>query len=63
MFYNEPQAMSKVHIERAGKPRKSKYESQANYENRLEMWDASQPCEVDIKPKGNSMTTKYYAEH
>ena len=43
--------------------RKSKYEDQQQYEQRLIEWEASQPVEMDIRPKGNSMNQTYYTEH
>jgi hypothetical protein len=47
---------------RPKKPRKSKYESNEEFEGRIKEWDALLPHEVEIKPKGNSMTQKYYTE-
>ena len=44
------------------KPRKGKYEEDHQYQERLTQWNALLPHEVSIKPKGNSMTQKYYTE-
>jgi hypothetical protein len=44
------------------KPRKSKYESADDYNKRLKVWEAEKPHKVEVKPKGNAMTQKYYTE-
>ena len=33
------------------------------YERELREWEAAKPKEMEVKPKGNSMTQKYYCEH
>lgn len=47
---------------RPPKPRSRKYESKEEFEARIKEWEALLPHEVEIKPKGNSMTQKYYTE-
>jgi hypothetical protein len=47
---------------RPRKPRKSKYETVEAHKARVIEWEATLPHEVDIKPKGNSMTQQYYTE-
>ena len=60
-FYND----ENDHIQppkRPSKPRKSRYETDDQFRQRLIDWEANLPHEVEIKPKGNSMTQKYYTE-
>jgi DDE superfamily endonuclease len=60
-FYND----ENDHIQpskRPSKPRKSRYEISEQFEQRLVDWEANLPHEVEMKPKGNSMTQKYYTE-
>lgn len=47
---------------RPPKPRKTMYESQADYDMRILEWQATLSHEVEVKPKGNAMTQKYYTE-
>jgi hypothetical protein len=47
---------------RPPKPRKSKYQSDEEYNTRVLEWEASLPHEQEVKPKGNAMTQKYYTE-
>jgi len=44
------------------KPRRSKYEDIQQYEQRVAEWQLTLPHSVELKPKGNSMTMKYYSE-
>jgi len=44
------------------KPRKSKYESEEQYQQRIADWQLTMPHDVEVSPKGNSMTMKYYSE-
>ena len=37
-------------------------ESEAEFQARLKDWEAQRPHKVDVKPQGNAMTQKYYAE-
>ena len=47
-----------------GKPRKSRYETQEQYERRFLEWQALIPnAEIQVQPKGNSMTQLYYTEN
>ncbi len=47
---------------RPPKPRKSKYESEEEYNKRILEWEASIGHEQEVKPKGNAMTQKYYTK-
>lgn len=48
---------------RPTKPRKSKYETQEDWETRVAKWEADFPQPVKVQPLGNSMTGKtYYTE-
>lgn len=38
------------------------YESDDAFTRRIDEWEASLPHEREYKPKGNSMTQKYYCE-
>lgn len=37
-------------------------ESKAEFQARLQDWEAQKPHKVDVKPQGNAMTQKYYTE-
>ena len=37
-------------------------ESEAEFQARLQDWEAQRPHKVDVKPQGNAMTQKYYTE-
>jgi len=60
-FYNDEEEHTEQ-PERPPKPRKSKYQTEEEYKARVEEWEASLPHAVVVKPKGNSMTQKYYTE-
>ena len=60
-FYNDEHDFI-VKPKRPPRPRKSKYESEDAYNQRLLEWDVSLPHEAEVKPKDNSMTQKYYCE-
>ena len=47
---------------RPRKPRRRKYESKDQWNERLAVWQAQLPHEREVKPKGNAMTQKYYVE-
>ena len=47
---------------RPRKPRRRKYESEDQWNERLAVWQAQLPHEREVKPKGNAMTQKYYVE-
>ncbi len=60
-FYNDEED----HTERPKRPRKPirrKYESEEEFLERIKVWDATAPHEVEVKVKGNSITQKYYCE-
>jgi hypothetical protein len=60
-FYNDENDHLKP-PKRPRKSRKSKYEMEEQYHNRVVEWKAHLPHEVDIQPKGNSMTQQYYTD-
>lgn len=39
-----------------------KNESKESYRERIKEWEALLPHEAEVKPKGNTMTQKYYVE-
>jgi hypothetical protein len=47
---------------RPSKPRKSKYESEEAFADRIREWEASLPRDLEVKPKGNRMKEIYYVE-
>jgi transposase len=60
-FYND----ENDHLEppkRPSRPRRSRYETEEQFQQRIVSWEANLPHEVETKPKGNSMTQKYYTE-
>jgi len=60
-FYND----EKDYIQRPQrppKPRKTMYETDEDYNQRSLEWKASAPHPREVKPKGNSMTEKYYCQ-
>jgi hypothetical protein len=61
VFYNDEND-SIVKPKRPPKPRTRKYESPEEYQQRILEWEASIGHEAELKPKGNSMTQKYYTE-
>ncbi len=64
LFYNDPNEPGpKQYTYKPRRPRKSSVQTQEEYEQDVREWEASQPPQVDIKPKGNSMTQKFYTEN
>ena len=61
-FYNDEHDKPAVEIKKAPKPRKSKYQTDEIYRQRLIAWEATNVHDVEIKSKGNSMTQLYYVE-
>jgi hypothetical protein len=60
-FYHDEEPYTEQ-PKRLRKPRKSKYQSDQDYSEKLAAWEAMAPHPVEVKPKGNSMTGKYYME-
>jgi hypothetical protein len=60
-FYNDENDFVQ-RPQRPPKPRKTMYESQADYDMRILEWQASLPHAKEVKPKGNAMSQKYYTE-
>jgi len=48
--------------QRPRKPRKTMYESDDEFAVRMRKWDATAPYDLEVKPKGNAITQKYYSE-
>ena len=59
LFYNDPADQPAPRLPR--KPRRSKYDTDEIWNTRIREYEAEQP-HVEIKPKGNAMTQKYYTE-
>jgi len=58
-FYKDPKEPSqKSYAPR--KPRKSKYETVAQHQERVQQWERSQPQAI-VLPRGNSMSQEFYA--
>ena len=49
-----------VRLLRPLKPRKTIYKTDDNFIKRVKIWEASLPYKREYKPKGNSITQKYY---
>jgi hypothetical protein len=61
-FYNDEEDYT-LHPPMPPKPRRRpKTESEQEYQERLQEWEALKPHDADVKVKGNSMTQKYYTE-
>jgi hypothetical protein len=60
-FYND-ENYSIIKPKKPTKPRRSKYESDDEYQVRILEWEASTGHEKEVQPKGNAMTQKYYCE-
>ena len=61
-FYNDENDPPEIKIPKPKKPRKSKYETDEQYNQRVKEWEASLPHDVEAKPKGNAMIQIYYTE-
>ena len=59
-FYNDENDTSAIVSAKEPKPRRSKYLQEEDYQKLVREWEARQPHEAEIKPKGNSMTNEYY---
>ena len=62
LFYNDENDYT-MKPKRPPKPRKTMYESEEEYAHRLREWEASIGHDQVVKPKGNSMTEKYYCKN
>ena len=47
---------------RPRKPRRRKADSDESWEARSKEWEALLPHKAEVKPRGNTMTRKYYVE-
>jgi hypothetical protein len=63
IFYNDPTEPGILRLCKPRKPRKSKYQTDEQYTQEVRDWEARQPHPVQIKPRGNSMTQKFYTEN
>jgi hypothetical protein len=60
-FYNDEEEYTFRPLTR-GKPRRSRYEDDTQFAERVRTWEAEIPHERIVIPKGNGMTQKYYVE-
>jgi hypothetical protein len=60
-FYNDERD-SVIRPRRPPKPRRTMYETEEDFSQRILQWEASLSHEAEVKPKGNAMTQKYYTE-
>ena len=60
-FYNDEEEYE-FRPSTRGRPRRSKYEPEEAYSQRVLEWEAERPHTRVVKPKGNAMTQKYYTE-
>jgi len=61
IFYNDEEETT-TKPKRPRKPRSRKYETDEKFAYRLLEWRASMHHDLEVKPKGNAMTQKYYCE-
>jgi hypothetical protein len=61
MFYKDPKEPSQKTY-KPRKPRKSGVQTKEEYEKIIEEWTKDQSAGIEIIPKGNAMTQKFYAE-
>jgi hypothetical protein len=63
MFYNDPKEPTEPKPPRRNRPRRSKYETDEQFAARIAAFEKeASEIQVEIQPKGNSMTQKFYAE-
>jgi hypothetical protein len=60
-FYNDEEEYT-FRPQARGRPRRSRYEDNVQYTERIRTWEAERPHERIVVPKGNGMTQKYYTE-
>jgi hypothetical protein len=63
LFYHDEEEHTEQPLRPPKPRRRPRTETQEQWEARLLEWEALLPHPVDVKPKGNSMTQKYYTEH
>ena len=64
-FYNDENNPPRVEIKRPKKRKPTKprkHKSQESFNQRIREWEAEQPHDPEIKPKGNSITQAYYTQ-
>lgn len=61
-FYNDEHDPPPVVTKKPPKPRKSKYQSNDQYQQCLIDWETYLPHDLEVQPKGNLMTQAYYTE-
>lgn len=61
LFYNDEKSYTEK-PKRDPHPRKSKYETEKEFKSRILVWQAAQPHDKEVKPKGNAMTQLYYTK-
>jgi transposase len=62
IFYNDPKEPAATKRRNPTKPRKSTVETDAEYQQKVEEWQASLPKEPEIKSPGNSMNMQLYVQ-
>lgn len=64
LFYNDPEDPAEKQVrDKRRKPRKRKTETEEQFQDRVKEWEAYLPPQIDIRPKGNSMTQAFYTEN
>lgn len=61
-FYNDENDAPQIKLLKPPKPRKTIYDTKEQFDEKIVLWKASLPHNVDVKPKGNSIIQKYYTE-
>jgi hypothetical protein len=62
VFYNDTREPKEVKQHNKARRRQNKVESDPQYQQRLREWEAQNPPEIELKPKGNSMTEAFYSQ-
>lgn len=61
--YNDPAEPAITKVRKPAPPRKSKYETVEQFDERLKAHKATMPHDIEIQTKGNSMTQVFYTNH
>jgi hypothetical protein len=63
LFYNDPRdPVEKPLVDKRTRPRKRVAETPVEFQARLTEWESTLPPEIDVKPKGNSITQQFYKD-
>ena len=63
IFYNNSDESRVSKSYKSPKSRRSRYETNKKHQKRVDNWKTQPTVKMNVKPKENSMTQKYYAEH